>query len=103
MPKLLRSKRLSASVVAARAGMVPESDHLEYELDTRVAHIGRAVRAYAKRSGDRDDLAVAFMLQDLRHYCDSKGLVFGRLDETAYEYYQEYVNESPWISKPSET
>jgi hypothetical protein len=103
MAKLLGGNRLSASIVAARAGMIPASDYIEYELDARTSRIGRAVRTYAKKSGGRDDLAITSMLQDLRHYCDSKGLVFGSLDETACDYYREYVTESPWISRPSES
>jgi hypothetical protein len=67
-----------------------------------VARIARTVSAYAKLRGSRShyDLAISDMLQDLRHYCDSKGLVFDELDTVAYGCYLEDVNESPWISRP---
>jgi hypothetical protein len=103
MPKLQLSRRLGASVIAARAGIIPASDWIDYELELSAAHIGRAVAAYAKGTGGRADVAITSMLQDLRHYCDSKGLSFGRLDETASEYYREDVRESPWISRPRES
>jgi hypothetical protein len=103
MPKPPQSKRLSAGVIAARAGLIPASDWIDYELEVRVGHIARAVGSYAKRSRGRDDLAITDILQDLRHYCDSKGLAFGDLDEKAREYYREDVNQSPWIRRPSAT
>jgi hypothetical protein len=99
MPKSLVISRLSPQVLKARAGLIPASDDIENELEARVAHVRRSVRAYGKLNSDRDDLAIIDILQDLRHYCDSKALVFDELDGTAREYYQEYVDESPWISR----
>jgi hypothetical protein len=88
-----------AHVLAARAGLIPASDHIENELNLQAARIGRSVSAYARRKS-RHDLAITDILQDLRHYCDSKGLAFHELDAAAHEYYLEDVNESPWISRP---
>ncbi len=93
---------LSASVLEARAGLIPASDGIENELDLRTARIGDAVRAYARRTEGPDALAMIDMLQDLRHYCDTKGLMFDELDSVAYDYYLEDVNDSPWIKRPME-
>src|SRR5437868_322208 len=73
----------SADVLEARAGLISAADGIEDELDARVARIGRAVRAYAKTTGGRDDLAIVDILHDLRHYCDSRILAFDKLDTTA--------------------
>jgi hypothetical protein len=97
--KHLSNVHHAAHVLAARAGLIPASDYIENELNLRAARIGRTVSAYARRDG-RHDLAITGFLQDLRHYCDSKGLVFHELDSAAHEYYLEDVNESPWISRP---
>ncbi len=103
MPKLVPKRSLSVTVVAARAGLIPASDWIDYELDTRTEQIGRAIGTYAKSTGGRADLAIASMLQDLRHYCDSTGLAFGRLDQSAREDYEEYVAETPWVARLGES
>jgi hypothetical protein len=103
MPKLLLNDRLSVSVLKARAGLIPASDDIEDELDARTACIGRAVKAYAKWECGQDDLAITEILQDLRHYCDRKSLVFDELDAAARAHHLEYVNDSPWIERPSES
>lgn len=100
MPRSLLNDRLSARVLKARAGLIPASDDIENELDARTARVGRTLRAYAKETGGRDDLAITDILHDLRHYCDTKALTFAELDAAAHEYYLEYVNDSPWISRP---
>jgi hypothetical protein len=98
----LKHARAEALVRRARAGVIPASDHIEAEINASVARIARTVSVYAKRVGNcgRDDLAISDILQDLRHYCDSKGLAFDERDTTAYSCYLEDVKESPWISRP---
>lgn len=103
MPKSKLNPRQSARVIEARAGLIPASDDIEDELDARTARIGRTVRTYAKETNGRDDLAIANILEDIRHYCDSKTLSFDELDTAAYNSHLEYVNESPWISRLSPT
>lgn len=100
MPKSKLNSRHSASVIDARAGLIPASDDIEDELHSRTVRIGRTVRTYAKgTNGGRDDLAIANILEDIRHYCDSKTLSFNELDAAAHNNYLEYVKESPWISR----
>ena len=101
MPKSKLNPRHSARVIEARAGLIPASDDIEDELDARTARIRRTVRTYAKGTNGRDDLAIANILEDIRHYCDSKTLSFDELDMAAYNNHKEYVNESPWISRPA--
>jgi hypothetical protein len=98
----LKHARAEALVRKARAGVIPASDHIDAEINGRVARIARTAGLYAKLAGNcsRDDLAISDILLDLRHYCDSKGLAFDELDAAAYERYLEDVNESPWISRP---
>jgi hypothetical protein len=97
--KYLNTLHYPARVLEARAGIIPASDHIQHRLNLRTASIGRTVKTYAHRERGRHDLAITEILQDLRHYCDSQGLAFQELDRTAAEYYQEDVNESPWISR----
>lgn len=98
----LKHARAEALVRKARAGVIPASDHIEVEINARVARIARIVSVYAGLSGNcgRDDLGVNDILQDLRHYCDSKGLALDERDRTACSCYLEDVKESPWISRP---
>jgi hypothetical protein len=95
--KFLRGIGHPAHVLAARAGIIPDSDYIENEINLRVARIHGTVSAYAKRNGDGCDLAIMSILQDLRHYCDSKGLVFHELDMSAEQFYMEDAHESPWM------
>ena|ERR1700681_2440819 len=97
--KYLNTLHHPAHVLQARAGIIPDSDHIQHELNVRTAWIGRTVETYAKRERGRHDLAITSILQDLRHYCDSRGLAFRELDSVADEYYQADVVESPWISR----
>jgi len=99
--KQLNNAHRAASILEARAGLIPASDDVEDELNARTARIGRTVRAYAKLTHGRDDLAITDMLHDLRHYCDSKALSFDQLDTAAREHYLEDAAESPWISRTS--
>ena len=83
----LNNARRAGLIVEARAGLIPASDDVEDELNSRTACIARTVRAYAKLTDGRDDLAITDILQDLRHYCDSRALAFDELDAAACEYY----------------
>jgi len=98
MPKSKLNPRHSARVIEARAGLIPASDDIEDELDSRTAHIRRILRTYAKGTNGRDDLAITNLLEDIRHYCDSKTLRFDELDAAAQNNHEEY-QESPWISR----
>ena len=89
-----------AHVLKARAGIIPASDHVQHELNVRTAGIARTVKTYAQREGGCHDLAITTILQDLRHYCDSQGLMFQELDTIADGCYREDVAESPWIARP---
>ncbi|HEV2202546.1 MAG TPA: hypothetical protein VGR73_22235 [Bryobacteraceae bacterium] len=92
--------RQPAHVLAARAGILFASDDIEHELNLRTASVSRTVSAQAKHEGGRHDLAIIEILQNLRHYCDSKRLAFHELDAAAHKYYLEYVADSPWVSRP---
>lgn len=50
-----------------------------------VKRAGLLLDAYQKISGDR---SVAFVLADLRHYCDAKKLNFYDAATDAYEFYR---------------
>ena len=80
-----------ALIAEARAGLVFACDHVEAELLAATSRIGRTVTDYAKvsklASGDR---AITDILVDLRHYCDSKELLFDELNAAAA---QRYENE----------
>ncbi len=44
-----------------------------------------------------DDLAITNILADLKHYCDCKGLAFGKLQRAAYAFYlEEKAYEATW-------
>lgn len=90
--------RRAALVAEARAGLTPASDHIEAERHARLDRISRVVKAYAKsvasKPGNWDGLAITDVLTDLRHYCDSNGLLFDKLDSAAYEYYLQTAGES---------
>lgn len=100
MPKRRQLKlQHDALVLQARAGLIPESDHLAYERRLVLDKISRVVKAYgrasARSSGPSHDAAVADILADLRHYCDSESLAFDELDGAARENYLEDVREWP--------
>src|SRR5258708_760723 len=98
--KHLNRGRHPAHVLAARAGIIFASDDIEDELHLRAAAASRIVSAQARHERGRQDLAMIDILENLRHYCDSKGLPFHKLDAVAHERYLEYVDESPWVSRP---
>ena len=93
----LNNARREFLILEARAGLIPASDAIENEQRARMKCIGRVVKTYAKlvsaRSGDWDHLAITDILDDLRHYCDYKGLAFDELSPAAYEQYLEDAAE----------
>jgi hypothetical protein len=80
-------------VIEARAGLIPESDHLEDERRARTsakARVFRSVRVYAGSvTYGSEGQAIIDILTNLRHYCDCKGLAFQKLDTAAHEVYLE--------------
>jgi hypothetical protein len=78
----------AALIVEARAGVSFTSDYVGAELFAATSSIARALKAYVKsaRPGT-DDRAITDILVDLRHYCDSKGLVFEDLNAVAEQHY----------------
>jgi hypothetical protein len=101
MSKLPPKKHFSAEVLRARAGIIPASDHIENELNARVTRVGKVVDAFGRSRHGQADAAVTDILLYLRNYCDVHALSFVKLDAVAAEYYQEDVNDSPWISRMS--
>lgn len=87
----------SALVIEARAGLIPESDWTAAEVRARTdrtARIGQAIESYAKLTRSSRAVAVLDMLTHLRHYCDSKGLPFEKLDGEASENYEHEASQS---------
>jgi hypothetical protein len=100
------NRRHTALVIQARAGLIPASDDVEDERRARMkctARVGFGVKAYARRATcGSEDLAIAEILAHLRHYCDSKGLAFCKLDAAGYALYVQEVNGPEWaISRES--
>jgi len=77
-----------AIVLEARAGLAFASDHVAKELHAATSRIAPAVRTYARQTGP-EHRAITDMLVDLRHYCDSKGLAFEKLNAEAHAHYQD--------------
>lgn len=83
--------QLSDSVMAARAGLIPDSDYLKIEKAARMKRTERIVRttnAYAKleECGSKKTAIVA-ILADLRHYCEGSNMRFDDLNEEADKLY----------------
>jgi hypothetical protein len=75
-------------VAKARAGIIFTSDYAGAELIAATSSIARAAKAYAKSyKPEAADRVITDMLVDLRHFCDSKGLVFAELNAAAEEHY----------------
>lgn len=93
--KRVEHRHLSSLVIEARAGLIPASDDIDDELRARLKRTARVVglvRAYASLEGcGSDELAIADILCDLRHYCAGKGLSFHKLSDDAYAQYLEEV------------
>jgi len=86
--KRLRVADTAALIVRARAGVICASDHVAAELLAATSSIARTIRAHAKSAKPvPEDRAITNILIDLRHYCDSKGLVFDELNAAAEERY----------------
>lgn len=60
----------------------------------RTKRIGRIITNYRKREGSTAPEALTDILTDLRHYCDSKGLDFGALDQKAHEHYSGELHDA---------
>jgi hypothetical protein len=77
----------------ARAGLIPASDDIADERRARMNQTARIIRTVKASSGTvsrvSDDRAITDILTDLRHYCDSMELEFGKLDGAAYAQYLE--------------
>lgn len=87
-------RRLPGHVIKARAGLMPESDWVEFEKWTRMnnqARVLRCVKAYARSvtRGSESD-AIIDILACLRQYCECTGLEFHRLDAAAYDSHSEH-------------
>jgi hypothetical protein len=87
------SRGLSNRVIEARAGLIPESDHIADEISaraTRTKRIIRTVNSYTKlKTCGSKERAVTAILADLRHYCDENGMRFPDLDREGEELYWE--------------
>jgi hypothetical protein len=90
MPNNKRRKEedREAVIARARAGIIFASDHVAAELLAATSRIARALEPYVKSAKlVPDDRPIREILIDLRHYCDSKGLVFDELNAAAEEEY----------------
>lgn len=91
--------------IRARCGLISASDDVVNERGVRTKRTARIIRIVKPFLGSvnrvPDDLAIANILADLRHYCDCRGLAFGKLQKTAHALYLEekaYEAESPTLS-----
>jgi hypothetical protein len=78
-------------MVDARAGLISASDDILNERRVRTIRTARIIRTVKPYLGSvkrvSDELAIANILADLRHYCDCAGLAFGRLQKAAQALY----------------
>jgi hypothetical protein len=86
-------------VLAARAGLIPESDNIANEKRVRMNRTARIIRTaktyLGSVAGVSDEQAITDILADLRHYCDSKGLAFRKFHTAAYALYlQDKTDEA---------
>ena len=92
MKRKTHNDRLRANLVReARAGVIPESDHIAKEIRARMNSAARLVRTLAAK-GRRatrasEDRVITEILADLRHYCDFNGLVYDKLETAAADLY----------------
>ena len=88
----------AAQVIEARAGLIPESDWTAEEVSARMrrtARMARVIKSHASSlTGRSDSMAISEILADLRHYCDSKGLMFDDLERAASENYEDEAEQS---------
>lgn len=86
----------AALVAKARAGITFASDYVEAELVAATSSIARAIQTYAKSARPcPNDRAITDILVDLRHFCDSKRLVFNELNAVAEERYWDEKADLP--------
>ena len=73
--------------------LIPASDNIMNERRLRTELTRRIIRTVKPHLGSvalvSDDLAIANILSDLRHYCEFKGLAFGRIQKAAFAMYSE--------------
>jgi hypothetical protein len=99
-----KSRRVNP-VAEARAGLIPASDDVADEIRARTNLTLRIIRTVKPYLGSArrvsDDLAITNILSDLRHYCDSRGLAFEKLDRAANQLYsEEKTYEAAWPTPP---
>jgi len=86
-------QRRSDSVMAARAGIIFESDDINDEKRSRIdakARVFQAVEDYAESvTYGSERQAIIDILAEIRHYCDWRGFEFTKLDNAAREFYLE--------------
>ncbi|SRR6266852_7869067 len=101
--KLSNDTRRAALILEARAGLIPESDWIVAEVSARIdrtVRIGRVVKSHARLlTRGSDAQAISEILADLRHYCDSKGLAFEKLDAAACETYQDEDSQTRIVGR----
>lgn len=77
----------------SRSGVIFASEDIAEEKRARLSNIAHVIRTAKTYLGSvarvPDDHAITNILADLRHYCDSKGLVFGKLTSAAHALYLE--------------
>jgi hypothetical protein len=92
MKRKTHSDRLRANLVReARAGVIPESDHIAKEIRARMNSAARLIRTLAAKGRlatlASEDRLITEILADLRHYCDFNGLVYDKLETAAADLY----------------
>ena len=95
MPNMRQQKKTGRLnlTIGARGGLISASDDVINEILVRTNRTARIIRNVKPCLGSvkrvSDDLAIANILADLRHYCDCTGLVFGKLQKDANALYLE--------------
>jgi hypothetical protein len=84
-------------------GLISASDNIMNERRVRTNLTARMIRTVKPFLGSltrvSDDLAIANILADLRHYCECKRLAFAKLQKAAYALYlEEKAYESTWLA-----
>jgi dihydroorotase len=107
MPNTRKQSRLRVVnlMIEAPARVIFASDDMTDEIRLRTNQTGATIHAEKTILGSvasvSDDLAITNILSDLRHYCDSKGLAFKKLDKAARALYlEEKAHEAPWQTPP---
>jgi hypothetical protein len=102
--RTIKTRRINLESERGR-GLIPASDNIENERHARTKltlRIIATVKPYlgsAKRVSD--DLAIANILANLRHYCDLKGMAFGKIQKAARQFYfEERAFEATCLIRP---